>query len=529
MIQDEASGEATIAVLARTAKCFHDAALDTLWQTQTSLVPLVKCLPDALLAETREQDGTRKLSLSREPSPEEWTRFKMYAERIRAIRLDPYQYSTYYAIKLAGSVYVSVRKCIGNAPLLPNLRSFEWAQVYNDEPEDVASLLLMLNPKVSSMDIVVGALSDDAAREVATALSNFGENPSQLRNIRIVSTPSAILEEAILALGLRQQHLQDFHYPWQNQMTFQTVSHLSSMNNLQQVSIRVNREISLEVLQWGKERGGLFFPSLQLLALNTDSLDICDTWLHTIRHTGLHSLTFTVDKPPTASALREFFTKLNDHPAHGSLRKIHLNCTTPSARGNGQHLVTEETMSPLLRLDLSELKLEPGAPIEINDDFIARMARAWPRLRMLELNAEWRRYAFAPSVTLAGLIPLAQHCPDIGSLALPISTDVSAFQQQYEAGHRPTGGHSFRQCYKFGVGPSVIGQESDQLMIAGFLSDLCPDLMTLQSAWTRAGLPEEGDTTLDQEVEEMGETWRQVERYAREMARVRRQERMWMV
>ncbi len=61
MIQAEPGGCATIAVLARTAKCFHDAALDTLWQTQASLVPLVKCLPEDSLTETREDDGTRKL------------------------------------------------------------------------------------------------------------------------------------------------------------------------------------------------------------------------------------------------------------------------------------------------------------------------------------------------------------------------------------------------------------------------------------------------------------------------------------
>ena len=39
------------------------------------------------------------------------------------------------------------------------------------------------------------------------------------------------------------------------------------------------------------------------------------------------------------------------------------------------------------------------------------------------------------------------------------------------------------------------------------------------------GTPKEA---IEEENEEMGEIWRQVERYAREMARVRRQERMWM-
>lgn len=461
--------------------------------------------------------------------PEDWTRFKYYAERVRAVQLDPYQYANQYALfRLAGSVYVTLRKFLGTEPLLPNLRSFEWVQVLNNEEENVASLLLMLSPKVSSINVMMCTLGDGAAREVATVLGSLGENPAQLRNISIVSSPSPVLEEAVLGLGFRQQHLQQFHYTWQNHMTFKTVSHLSSMNNLQQVSLRVDRDISRKVLELGKERSGHFFPSLQLLTLVTDSLGVCEAWLGTIRHKGLQSLTLSVDQPPTANTLRDFFTKLIDHPAHASLRRIRFNSTNPAPRGNGLHLVTVETLSPLLRLDLTLLKLEPGAPIEINDDFVVQMARAWPRLRMLELNADWRRYHFAPNVTLAGLIPLAKHCPDINALALPISTDVSAFEEEYESGHRPTGGHSFRRCYTFGVGPSTIAQDADQLMIAGFLSDLCPDLVTVQSAWTRAGPRKEGDASLDEELDDMGEAWKQVEKYAREMARVRRQERMWM-
>ena len=82
--------------------------------------------------------------------PEDWTRFKYYAERVRAVQLDPYQYANQYALfRLAGSVYVTLRKCLGTEPLLPNLRSFEWVQVLNNEEENVASLLLMLSPKVS--------------------------------------------------------------------------------------------------------------------------------------------------------------------------------------------------------------------------------------------------------------------------------------------------------------------------------------------------------------------------------------------
>ncbi|KAI0770042.1 hypothetical protein C8Q74DRAFT_1369268 [Fomes fomentarius] len=487
IVQSEGRGNATIIALACTAKCFHDIALDTLWQTQASLVPLVKCFPDELLTETREEDGTRKLSFVKDPERADWTSVKMYAERIRIIRPDPFYYASYYGVlQLAGSAYLTLKRCIDTDTLLPNLRSLEWAYTLNSEPDTVASLPLMLNPKVSSMDIVLGNLTDQYATEIADAITSLEENTG---NIRVVAAACPPIEEAVLAL----------------------------------VSIRANRETSREILT--KDRGGHFFPSLQTFTLYTDSLSICAGWLDAIRHTWLSSLTFSVSQAPPASALRKFFVKLTEHPAHGSLRKLHFVSTAPCLRGQSQnHIVSPETLSPLLQLNLTVLKLEPGGPIDIDDEYVVRMARAWPDLRILELNAEWRRHP-VPRVTLAGLVPLAQQCPDVTALAMPISTDTTAFREEYKAGRRPTGGVSFKQCSMVGVGPSWVAA-NELMMIAGFLSDLCPDLMAVQTSWMRAGQPSEGEQDLDVEDQRMGEMWRDVERYGREMARIRRQERM---
>ena len=93
--------------------------------------------------------------------------------------------------------------------------------------------------------------------------------------------------------------------------------------------------------------------------------------------------------------------------------------------------VGPDTIAPLFQLDLEVLKLEPGAPIDIDDEFVARIARAWPHLHMLELNADWRRYG-APRVTLMGLIPLAEHCPGITALAIPFDTHLLAFDEPGE-------------------------------------------------------------------------------------------------
>ncbi|KAJ7798050.1 hypothetical protein B0H14DRAFT_2389052 [Mycena olivaceomarginata] len=46
------------------------------------------------------------------------------------------------------------------------------------------------------------------------------------------------------------------------------------------------------------------------------------------------------------------------------------------------------------------------------------MATAWPQLRTLDLSPGCQSAGYAPRATVAGLLPLAQHCPRLESLAL---------------------------------------------------------------------------------------------------------------
>lgn len=435
------------------------------------------------------------------------------------------------ATYIPSSVYVTLRRCLGSEPLLPNLQTLEWAQLPYDKDINIAFFHLMLGPQLSTLTLGFSLIGEEFGRELASALSNFGQNPNQLRSILISSVACPVLEEAILALGLRQRNLTEFNYSWGKDMSLATVSHLSRLNNLQHVSLRITRQIYREILDSTKVEGDLFFPSLQLFTLQTEALDICDRWLHAIRHTRLNSLTLIVDEPPKSQVFSEFLVKLVKHPTSKTLRQFHFEATRPSPRQDtGQHLFTPEKLAPLINLQLTSVKLELGGPLYIDNDFVERMALAWPGLRTLELNAWWRRYPLEPfGVTLLGLIPLARHCPDIYTLAIPIDMDVSDFQKTYEGGNRPTGGVSFNQCCMVGIGASILPPtEAEHLLVAGFLSDLCPDLVVLQTAWMKDGEPGPDERhMLDAEDEDQREGWRLTWMYAKEMARVRKQERLW--
>jgi len=53
---------------------------------------------------------------------------------------------------------------------------------------------------------------------------------------------------------------------------------------------------------------------------------------------------------------------------------------------------------------------------ELNDTLMQDMASAWPRLRSLVLKG--KNSGYTPSVTILGLVPLAQHCPELQTLTI---------------------------------------------------------------------------------------------------------------
>ncbi|CDO69857.1 hypothetical protein BN946_scf184884.g16 [Trametes cinnabarina] len=353
----------------------------------------------------------------------------------------------------------------------------------------------MLNPQVAHMDVMMFGWSDASAETIASELNRFGRNSDQLRSINIACPSSLPIEEAVLALAYRHQHLRTFIYTWSRGLSVDTIAHLSKMHSLQEVAIRADQKITSRIAELANARGPSFFSSLNALVLHMESLELCKEWLEIIGAPTVNSLTLTVDQVPTAKEFTTFLVHLVE-VRQGTLNKLRFVSMTPCPRGSSRHTVMPITLEPLLRLNITHLQLEPGMPIQIDDTFIERMARAWPRLQTLELNAEWRRYSEQPPlVTVPGLLPLTDHCPKLTSLAITFNSDVSAFEERVEAGERPAGGRSFdlNKTFKLGVG-----------------------LMSVETAWRRVGQDDIPDE-LDDEAEEMAEAWSQVHRSHRQL------------
>ncbi|KAJ2993034.1 hypothetical protein NUW54_g7796 [Trametes sanguinea] len=262
-IYGDIQGSATLAVLARTARCFHEVALDRLWHTQTSLVPLVKCFPDTLLKTEIGNDGVEVVNFVSEPKAEDWTRVKFYAPRIKIIRPDvSLAADPLWEGCLDEEAYVTLLKSKGSAPLLPNLQSFQWIDPSTrwgdaDEVYAIASFSLMLNPQVTSMDVIMNRWKDESSAEaIASALRQFGNNSSQLRSVNFVSSSCVPIEKAVLNLAdesdrtvdCRDVGLKSLKCSWSRSMTVDAITYLSELQGLQEIAIRADRETTVEAV-----------------------------------------------------------------------------------------------------------------------------------------------------------------------------------------------------------------------------------------------------------------------------------------
>ncbi|KAI0660920.1 hypothetical protein C8Q70DRAFT_973446 [Cubamyces menziesii] len=482
ILHDE-SGLAILAVLVRTARCFQELALDKLWGHQTSLVPLIQCLPPHLWTNVR-WPGTRAVELLGDPRPEDWIRVKFYASRIRTLspKLDsnsPITGGNRKESVLSPDVFITLRNALGSEPFLPNLDSFRWEQNTGGEEEyDLAAFLIMLNPRVSSMDVVMTGWSTNAERTIASTLNAY-RNPLQFRSIKFECPGSLRIQKAVLDLGARQHQLRCLQCAWDIAMPLGPLNHFLSIHQLEQISIRVDRRTTLALMKSTDTRPFTFFPFLRILSLHTDTLDLCHQLLGIVQSSALEDLSIVVNRPPlAATALQGFFSGLiENNDLRDRLEKLRFVSKTPCERGAPGQVVTTETLEPLLSLSLIALQLEPGMPFDIDNDLMQRMADAWPSISTLELGAEWRRYEPRPRITLRSLVSLVRRCKDLTQLALTFDPDARTSEAQPDGPTDQDPSNANRR-FVLGVGASWSEYKPSSLGIP------CDDV---QTAWDRAG------------------------------------------
>ncbi|KAJ7762537.1 hypothetical protein B0H16DRAFT_1718986 [Mycena metata] len=452
----------TLAALAQTFRAFQPPALAVLWEKQTNLMRLLKCMPsDAwelkitpilLVAEST------KVKFLRPITPSDWTRVLFYANYVKSFvqeGVDPVTWEVYATLSLSLPTY----------PLFPNVRCITW-----DTQDEVFPYFRMLvGNKLRS--IVIGMHGSEAVRSsLLSSLTTFHPKLTHLEfNPTLFDSP--MITQAIYSAICRLNHLESLKF---SSLDLPSLLHLARLPNLRTLHLHKLPHDSATVSDFRTriENTGPVFGSLREFTSYSESVKHITWFLDAIDPDALDKVDLEIESP----ILSEDWHNLNTSLAQTSsktLTKIAL-----MEMFSFDHVVPDhfelmfptECMQPLLSCtNLTEVAVLPGHGIHLDDAFLKLMALAWPQLQKLDLSPRCQSAHYVPQVTLAGLIPLAQHCRDLVSLALVMNATVTDPHSK----EKPGGGITNTALTDLEVVESPLSSPG---AVASFLSAIFPNL-----------------------------------------------------
>jgi len=152
------------------------------------------------------------------------------------------------------------------------------------------------------------------------------------------------------------------------------------------------------------------FPSLREINITLAQISVFVALVEAMSSSPLTSITFDALTEEGPLSCQDLVNALRSHCHHSVLTSITINVDGDQSKPT--YLKPLFTFSNLTHVDLFL-----GGPIELDDVTVRDMALAWPRIKSLILNADYPT-DYHPSVTILGLVPIAQHCLELQMLTI---------------------------------------------------------------------------------------------------------------
>ncbi|RDB17293.1 hypothetical protein Hypma_001931 [Hypsizygus marmoreus] len=382
---------------ALTCKAFLEPALNVLWRSASSLVPLLNLLPTFQLV----QDTYVIRGVTREP---DWNRYFYYARRVREFY---YPGELGEDKKIANHTKVRLAQ-LWTTPLLPALRRFICL--------DVSAPGLFIHPLFLSHTIEhveLRFISDGEDEAVGTLLATISDEVPSLRSLILwgfmsIRTLSYVPELKNLQL-LHLRHMGPA-------IDSQFIASIGAFEYLTDLAIDFNGS---PYSRFPVDPG---FTTLKQLSI-TATFNIAQDFLTSLsKDVVLNSLSFVVPPGPFTMGwedqLASLFSKICERwPS--SLQSITLD-----HEGTWDHVsLSMSNFVPLVQLPhIKSLQVIQYLTTLSNDD-IHQLASAWPNLETLSFPFD---HGIAPNTkpTFSALYTLAALCPHIKSIQIPLTFQV---------------------------------------------------------------------------------------------------------
>ncbi|KAG8863481.1 hypothetical protein FRB96_008221 [Tulasnella sp. 330] len=466
----------TRAVAARTRRAWNPSSLDKLWRSMESLAPVLQLLGD--LRSIAEIGHPEKWVLSLDDS--DWTRFKIYASRIRELRCSDAAMINGKCLLIAPSVFNQVALYRpSHEALLPNLKSLHWTGITHDS---APAVLMLVSPSIevlrisfkqhTTADVQVtlfkhlygrlsgivdlGIASPFRSHDITRAVARCLQSMPKLAEL---SLPQYYLYDAILrALGpsisLRVL-ITDYHTP-------------SLYDN--------------DGMHFYSEEG--WFSSLESITINASPRSFT-SFLSLSPRPKLQSVRLSTRRLANPSELRHLCSILADScPAVLALAFVLYS----DDDAQSQPIIFDDIRPLLACSQLESLEITHDYPMTLNDAEIEEMGAAWQGMGNLDLCSEpyiEKVTNETPGTPIAVLATMARVMPALTYLGLYFSPE--SIPTISRSGPVP---QQFLTLETISVGTSN-GPALEEENMAVFLGVMCPSIQIESFAlvWYKTGNP----------------------------------------
>ncbi|EMD41093.1 hypothetical protein CERSUDRAFT_111670 [Gelatoporia subvermispora B] len=480
---------AALAAMAGTCRALSDPALDVLWEEPSSIVDLIKCLPEETWEIGVGEHNRPRIVINEPLIPSDWARFGYYASRVR--RLVIFDNPPSNQLLCEGSTLSTLTDHCLTTPLLPHLQYLEIQCLWQSSWPHIRSFS---GPELTAFHGMLDSLSKRGTMSVLSNLAHVSPNLTSVEiSTRCRGFDTSLIAEALQDLrNLRRVALE---MPPPRQYPVELFSWLASLRLLSYLRLHlvaaaliVDMESSSNMPFPKKPRSFMqSLATLDTLCLSTTTLkaahDVLSSFpgIPSLRSLSVRlELKFFDDQLEDDEAmLRQLCRVITGTCSHKQMTELEIDTVDNVTTGRIAPSISIDAIAPLFEFhSLERVTLCLSVVLlDIADADLERVATAWPSLRILDIMSV-RPRGHGPvqsSLTCEALVILAMHAPQLESLGITLDAQSITLDKLRQI----EGAQVALECLRELT--IVESQCGDPHAIANAIHIMCPNLTHL---WT---------------------------------------------
>jgi hypothetical protein len=343
-------------------------------------------------------------------------------------------------------VYRAISISCPSSPILPNLRDLTWTV---DDDEIFQYIRLFLTPGLTHLHLFF-----DWSTSRVSLLPPLKRLCPSITHLDLGCTADSDGIVDVISNHIFQW--EQLEVVEASDLNNQAITRLSTLPRLRKLRCQLHDH-------WQGTSRNLSFPTLQELSLIAVEAEDCLSFVACLDGAKLSHVSLHLG-PEGNYDRHGLLLALQRHVSNSALKEVWL-----SDDYDDENVIPGDILRPLLAFtNLTHLSFCPGSSFATDNSMINDISKACPRLQYLALG-ECSGSNGHTRVTLAGLIPLVQRCPNLHHLEIVFD----ASNPDYRSHQNQSQSVSNDNIKEISVGDSRITEPS---AVASFLSNIFPEL-----------------------------------------------------